>query len=499
MANALEVTGLKKSFGDQQILRGIDFSVAAGECVSFVGENGAGKSTLAKCLVGVHQPDSGTLTVAGKVVHLGSPREASACGIGLLPQELAYVPELTVFENVVLGRWPGRFGVTRPSAMRRHVEDKIKDFGIELDLDRKMRELSLGDRQMVEISKALVRDAEVLILDEPTAALTDSESNHLIDILLGLKREGLAAIYISHRMDEIGRFSDTVHVLRNGQIALTTTPQESTREQIVTAMLGQAPETLVPLTVGAPRPVAMTVRGLSADGAAPISDISFELRKGEVLGLYGVRGSGTDTLAEALGGLRPDAEGQIEIDGESGKVFKDPRRSQATGISYVPAERKRNGLVLGMSIRDNIVLPVGQKIARKFGILARRDEQRIAEDLAKRTDIRFASLAQPVSQLSGGNQQKALLASRLAPEPAIVVLHEPSRGVDVGARLQIHNYLRQLAEEGLACLLATSDVEEVIAISDRVLVIRDGKIVGELSGSTSTQAQAVLLATGAPS
>lgn len=497
MSAILSVTGLSKSFGSQPILRDISFELEEGTCVSFVGENGAGKSTLSKCLVGVHSMDAGEMIFDGRPVRPTSPRSAMRLGIGLLPQELAYVPKMTAYENIVLGRWPGKAGLTSPSRMRRSVLGTLDKYGIELDIDSRMDELSLADRQLVEISKVLTRDARLLVLDEPTAALNSAESGALIELLLRLKREGLSAIYISHRMDEVGRFSDTINVLRNGSIVLRTAPHESTERELVTAMLGQAPKVLDKSDAAPLLGVACEVKDLSSERSPRLDDISFSVSRGEVLGLFGVRGSGQDLVAEALGGMRPEVSGSVEIDGRSSAVFANPRDSQAQGIAYLPAERKRNGLVLGMSVRDNTVLPIAKKLARRFGIIGRRAERDVAAHYAERLDLRYSSLAQPVGQLSGGNQQKVLLASRLAQEPRLLVLHEPTRGVDIGARLQIHEHLRQLAAEGSACLLVTSDVDEVVAVSDRILVMRDGACVAELVGDQITPESAVLHATGA--
>ncbi|CAN5351193.1 sugar ABC transporter ATP-binding protein [soil metagenome] len=497
MSTLLEVSGLSKSFGSQRILDGIDFTVERGTCVSFIGENGAGKSTLGKCLVGVHSPDAGRISFDGRMIRPASPRAAMQLGIGLLPQELAYVPEMTAFENIVLGNWPSRAGVTTPRAQRRAVAAKLDDFGIDLDVELRMRDLSLADRQLVEIAKVLMRDAKLLVLDEPTAALNSRESNDLIELLGRLKAEGLSAIYISHRMDEVGRFSDVINVLRNGSIVLTATPGSTDDRELITAMLGQAPGTLTETDAATDGAVVCEVVDLSSGGTPSLTDVSFSVRKGEILGLFGVRGSGQDVVAEVLGGMRPDVRGSITVGGLPRRAFANPRESQAARVSYVPAERKRNGLVLGMSVRENIVLPVARLVSRVLGIIDQRAERELSARYAKTFDLRFASFSQAVAELSGGNQQKVLLASRLAQRPEVLVLHEPTRGVDIGARLQIHEHLRALAAEGIACLLVTSDVEEAVAVSDRIVVMRDGRVVAELDADQRTQESTIFHATGA--
>lgn len=497
MSAILQVSGLSKSFGSQQILDGIDFTVERGTCVSFIGENGAGKSTLGKCLVGVHSPDAGQILFDGAPVRPASPRAAMQIGIGLLPQELAYVPAMTAYENIVLGNWPQRAGITTPRAQRRAVAAKLDEFGIELDVELRMSELSLAERQLVEIVKVLMREARLLVLDEPTAALNSRESAGLVDLLLRLKGDGLSAIYISHRMDEVGKFSDVINVLRNGEVVLSTTPAQTSDRELITAMLGQAPGTLTATHSAGDGEVVCEAIGLTSLETPRLDDVSFSVRKGEILGLFGVRGSGQDVVAEMLGGMRPDVKGDIRIQGRKRRAFLSPGDSQAARVSYVPAERKRSGLVLGMSVRDNIVLPMARRLSRALGVIDRRAEKDLSVNYARKFDLRFASFSQAVAELSGGNQQKVLLASRLAQRPEVVVLHEPTRGVDIGARLQIHEHLRALAAEGIACLLVTSDVDEVVAVSDRIVVMRDGRVVAELDDESRTQESTIFHATGA--
>ncbi|SJN11811.1 Putative ribose/galactose/methyl galactoside import ATP-binding protein 1 [Leucobacter sp. 7(1)] len=497
MENILEVSGLSKSFGRQQILRKIDFAVAPGTCVSFIGENGAGKSTLGKCLVGVHQPEAGEMRFKGHAVQPGSPRAAMQLGIGLLPQELAYVPAMTAYENIVLGAWPARAGFTSPARMKRWVNAELDRLGLQLDTAQYMSDLSLADRQLVEIAKALVRRADLLVLDEPTAALSSKESNDLIELLLRLKADGLSAIYISHRMDEVSRFSDVVNVLRNGEIVLSAAPRDTTDSELITAMLGQEPGTLKSTNTAPNTTVVCRADRLNSTTVPPLRDVSFDVRQGEVLGIFGVRGSGQDVVGEAFGGLRPEVSGKICIAEAEYAPFATPYSSQDAGVSYVPAERKRNGLVLGMSIRANIALPIARRVAQLFGVINAQAEREIARQYTSELDVRYASMSQSVGELSGGNQQKVLLGGRLAQRPRVLVLHEPSRGVDIGARLQIHEHLRELAQNGTACLLITSDVEEVVAVSDRILVMRDGEIAAELCGNERSQQNTIAFATGA--
>jgi ABC-type sugar transport system ATPase subunit len=493
----LAVSHLTKRFGEQEVVRDVSFKVARGECVAFIGENGAGKSTLAKCLAGVHLPDSGQIAIEGTAVRLHSPRTARQLGVAFLPQELAYASSLSVAENIVLGQWPARWGITTRSAVRARARQALSRMDVDLALDRPMSSLTLGARQLVEIAKALLRDARLLVLDEPTAALGEAESARLFATVSRVAAGGTTVVFISHRMDEVHRFSRTVHVMRNGALVASVDPKTSTKAELVSHMLGTAANEprSTERVVGSDR-IAMRVTNFHDPGPPAVLGARFSLHEGEVLGLFGVRGSGADVIAESLGGKNKasQATAVVHLRDRSGPLFGSPLAAKRAGIAYVPQERKRDGLVLGLSVKANISLTVLSSIAR-FGIRRVSAENSLARRLATDLDLRYRSVAQTVGQLSGGNQQKVLLASRLATRPKILILHEPTRGVDVGARLQIHRELQRLAADGTSCLVVSSDVEEITNVCSRALIIRDGMILKELRQPLLTQQAALHWAT----
>jgi ABC-type sugar transport system ATPase subunit len=494
VTHLLETVRLSKNYGFYRALSEFDFTLDSGESVAVIGENGAGKSTLAKILAGVIRPDEGELRLDGNPVAFDSPRAALQAGIAFIPQELAYVPALTVGENILLGRLPLRYGFVRRRTIIERAEAEAKRFGLTVEVGRPMNRLRLAERQIVEIIKALARRARVLVLDEPTAALSDDESRNLFAVLKRLAADGVGIAYISHRMDEVKRFSDRVDVIRNGVLVASLPSATTMPEELITHMLGQAAETIEPVArrtmSGA---TALEITDWRMDGEQRLDGVSFAVGAGEVVGLFGIRGCGSDLIAEGLGGRHRTIRGELTIEGRRLRIYSSPRRARRLKLGYVPPERKADGLILPMSIRDNLNLLVLANVSH-FGVLNARLARDFARALARKFDTRYRHLRQPVSQLSGGNQQKVMLASRLAPNPRILVLHEPTRGVDVGARLEIHKLLRDIAAEGTGILLVTVDVEEAVNVSDRLLVMRDGAIVGELEGAGKTQAQALRLA-----
>ena len=489
-----EARGLTKSYGPNRILTEVGFTLARGESVALIGENGAGKSTFAKIITGVIRPDSGTLAFDGVEVVFTAPRDALAAGLAFIPQELAYLPDLTVAENIVLGQWPNRSGWTTPAGIRARAQAVCDRYDIHFDLDAPMRHLKLAERQLVEIVKALMREARMIVLDEPTAALNDQESAALFGILRRLNGQGVGVLYISHRMDEVYRFSDRVDVLRNGRRVASVRPRETTPTQLIAHMLGQEKEDFAREATARTGEAALQLRGWRSSGLPALDDVNLEVQAGEIVGLYGVRGSGADAIAEGLAGVNRGISGEIVIGGVTRGPFASPYEAKAAGLAYVPAERKRDGLVLGLPIRRNVTLMVLRSLSR-FGFVDGAAERAISDDLVRRFDVRFRGADQPVERLSGGNQQKVLLASRIAAKPRYLVLHEPTRGVDVGARVEIHRLLAGVADGGCATLMVTSDVEEAVTVPDRLIVIRDGRIAGELSGNAMTQANAISLAT----
>lgn len=492
----LETRGLSKSYAGHTVLDRVDLTIGAGETVAIIGENGAGKSTFAKIVAGVVRPESGTMLLRGTRVEFRSPRAALAAGIAFIPQELAYAPALTVAENIELGRWPSRMGVTSLAQITRQAAMECERLGVALALKKPMSELKLADRQIAEIVRALARRAGVLVLDEPTAPLSERESDHLFSVLRRMADQGVGVLYVSHRMEEVARFSDRVGVFRNGVLVAVVNSRETSQRGLVAHMLGDALKDAVrEPAASATGAAVLSLHSWSSAGTPSLHDLNVEVRAGEILGLYGLRGSGFETVAEGLGGLRRDVIGTVATGDLSRPVFRNPLESKAFGIAYVPADRKTQGLVLGLSVQANLTLAVLRRVAR-VGVVDAAAERRLARELARIVSLRFRDFGQPVWELSGGNQQKVLLASRIAVRPRFLVLYEPTRGVDVGARLEIHDLLRGLANAGTAVVLATSDVEEAVTICDRLLILRTGEIAAELSGSDLNRAAAVTAAVG---
>jgi ribose transport system ATP-binding protein len=493
----LRGTNLSKRYGAHLALSGVDFTIGRGEIVAVVGENGAGKSTLSKILGGAIRPDSGQLELDGTELHLTSPREALGAGISYIPQELAYLPNLTVAENLLVGQWPNQGGFTNRLTVRRRAAELVERFGIALDVRMPIVKLGLAERQLVEILKALARDTKILILDEPTASLTAEESANLFRVLRNLAATGVGIIFISHRLDEIFEITDRLLVLRNGAVVANLDPTNTSPRQLIDHMLGveiaQAERVLT--EVASTGPVVLELDGWSRLGQPNISGLGFGLREGEILGLFGPRGSGADIVADGLGGRIGDFHGSVEVRGVRRRTFSTPRESRSAGIGFVPPERKRDGLNLEASIASNLSMLVLPSVSR-WGFVNRLAERRMAQKWRETLQIRCRSVAQSVGALSGGNQQKVLLGSRLVAQPSFLVLNEPTRGVDVGTRAQIHQYIKQEARGGTSVLWVTSDIEEAVLVSDRLLVMRDGSIVGELTGAARTQANALALATG---
>nr|WP_282567912.1 sugar ABC transporter ATP-binding protein [Devosia sp. MC1541] len=480
-------------------MSGVDLDLERGQTIALLGENGAGKSTLSKIITGVVQPDrDGKYSIEGQEMSFNAPRDALAAGVALIPQELAYVPAMSIADNIMLNRWAGKAGMVTGRSVLADAQAACERVGIDLgDLKRPMTQLRLAERQLVEIVKAITRQARIIVLDEPTAALSQDESNRLFAIIDRLNKDGVGVLYVSHRMDEVYDFSDRVVVLRNGRKVADLITKQSTHAELIAHMLGHEHKAIANTDAPDADAVApaIEVAGWTLPGMPSIENVSFSIAPTEILGIYGLRGSGADLVAEGFGGMRPDMTGSLKLFGDRASVPNSPIATRSLGIGHVPAERKREGLVLKRSIQENVVMLIMKSLA-KYGVINGVRERETATDLVSRFDARYNSLGQAIGQLSGGNQQKILLASRIAIDPRFLVLHEPTRGVDVGARGQIHSFLRSIARKGCPALVVTSDIEEAVDLCDRLLVIRQGRVVGELRGAAKTQAAAAQLAAG---
>jgi len=449
-----------------------------------VGENGAGKSTLSKIVSGVHAPDEGDVLVDGKRVRFHSPRDALAVGIATIAQEIALVPRATVEENVLLGIEPRRAGLLRRRAMRRRFDELNERLDMWLPPNARAGELRTAEQQKVEIMRAIARDARLIVMDEPTAALTRAESRRLLEIIRQLAAAGTSVLLISHYLDEVLAVCDTVTVMRNGRIVRTAPAANETEQSLVNAMVGRDVSLEYPPKTPPPpdAPTVLEVRGLSRRGA--IEDVSLSIRAGEIVGLAGLVGSGRTEVARAIFGADPVEGGEILLDGKPVRV-RGPRGASRLGIALLPESRKEQGLVMMRSVRENVTLSTLPEFAAA-GLVSRRRERARTQELGRDLAIRASSVDAPVSTLSGGNQQKVLFAKWLVRPPRVLIADEPTRGVDVGAKRQIHELIRELAARGMAVLLISSELEEVLGLSHRVLVMRRGRIAASYSSEEAT-------------
>ena len=478
----LELHGISKAFPGVQALSGVDLDVRAGEIHALVGENGAGKSTLVKILAGLYAPDAGGIRLAGRSLHRFDPHAAGRFGIAVVHQHLGLFPSLSGLENLFAGDLPTIGGRVDWRRVRREAAALLGELGIELDLGRPVGELSVAERQQIQIARALRRESQVLILDEPTAALGDRESAALFALLQRLREQGLAIVYISHRLEEIFRLADRITVLRDGARVATLEAAQTDRAHVVALMVGREVGEAVArprVEVGAP---LLQVRELSVTGA--VHDVSFELHAGEVLGVAGLAGSGKEQLVRALAGMMRAQAGRVGAPGGPARP-PSPPVAQRLGIAYVPGDRAGQAVVTGMNVRENTTLSVLRELST-LGFPRRAEETALAQKLTAELDVRAASLEQPLATLSGGNQQKVAVARRLASEPRVLILEEPTQGVDIAARAGIHAIVRDLAAQGVAVLLVSSDLPELLALSDRVAVMREGRIAVTLAGEGAT-------------
>ncbi|MEZ5100933.1 MAG: sugar ABC transporter ATP-binding protein [Thermoleophilia bacterium] len=488
----VEVVGIGKRFGGVQALRDIDVTIARGEIHALVGENGAGKSTLGKVIAGVHVPDEGFLRVNGKQVAYRSPRDALTDGLTLIAQEISLVPARSVIENVYLGREAHRGSFVDRRELKRRYAELNERAGFGLPGEIPVGALRLADQQKVEILRALARNAELIVMDEPTAALTADESEKLFDIIRGLKERGTTIVYVSHFLEEVLALVDTVTVLKDGELIRTAPAAEETPERLVTAMVGRALDlAFPPKQFPAPdAPVVLSVRGLARGKA--LNGISLDVRAGEIVGLAGLIGSGRSEVARAIFGADRRDAGEFELDGKP-YAARSPRQAIRAGIAMLPESRKDQGLMMERSLVENVTLPHLEDVSQGT-FVQHRLEHRKASTLMREVDVRAARPTARVATLSGGNQQKVLFAKWLFRRPRLLIADEPTRGVDVGAKAAIYELIHRLAAEGMAVLLISSEHEEVLGLAHRVLVMRGGEVVAEFDGHEVTEDQVMAAA-----
>ncbi len=485
--------GISKGFPGVQALDGVSLTCLPGEIHAIVGENGAGKSTLMKILSGAYTADAGTIRIDGVEVALATPHEAQARGIGMVYQELILVPDLSVAENIYLDRQPtGRFGIIDRRRLREDANALLTSLSAPVDADTLIRDLSVGQSQMVEIAKVYSQDPRILVLDEPTSALTEHETQILFETLRKLRAEGIAVIFISHRLKEVMEIADRVTVLRDGALVDSQPIGELTPGDIVRMMVGRDVGDLFPKRTVEVGDVVLQVEDFARTGV--FADISFEVRAGEIVGLAGLVGAGRTEIARSIFGLDPYDRGEVHIDGELVKIGS-PRDAIKAKMGYVPEDRKREGLILGLSVRSNTVISILSELSRT-GWITRRAELPTVETMMERFSLTPPDPERMVATFSGGNQQKVVMGRWTAATPRVLFLDEPTRGVDVGAKAEIHALMGELASHGIAIVMISSELVEVLSASDRILVIHEGRIGAEFSREDATEERIMMAATG---
>ena len=494
MSTLLKLNGIHKAFAGVQALRGVSFELEAGEVHALVGENGAGKSTLIKVITGAHAPDQGTIEVQGNPIIDNDPVRARNLGIAAIYQQPALFPELTVAENIALGLEPGgAWRRIRWGERRARAERLLARIGANIHPETEVRRLTMPEQQLVEIARALGADARILIMDEPSASLGDQEVDNLFRVIRELKAQGVGIIYISHRLEELPRIADRVTALRDGTLVGTQAMSEVNRGDLIRMMVGRELSAVFPKTVVERGDVVLEVRGLGCR-ASGVHEVDFNVRAGEILGLAGLVGAGRTEVSRVLFGLTPADAGEILLRGER-VTIDTTARAVELGIAYVPEDRRHHGVILEMSVATNTTLATLGAISRA-GLLDFRRERAVAADFVQRLGVKTATIDTPVGNLSGGNQQKVALARWLAAEPAVLILDEPTQGVDVGAKAEIHRLMGDLAARGLAIIMISSELPEILGMSDRIVVMHAGTVAGALDREGATQEAILELALG---
>lgn len=489
----INMIGICKSFGANKVLGGVNLHVRPGEVHALMGENGAGKSTLMNILTGIHRADAGTIMVDGKEVTFKNNKDAEEHGIAFIHQELNIWPNLSVLENLFLMNQPKtKFGTIDFKKMREMAEAKCQEIGIDLPLDEIAGECSVGQQQMTEITRSLMLDAKTVIMDEPTAALTERETDRLFEVMKKLKNKGVSIIYISHRMEEVFANCDTITVMRDGQTISSRPTEETNMDQIVGDMVGRVMSEYYPARTNVPGDEIFRVEGFTQPGV--FRDISFNLRKGEILGVAGLMGAGRTEIMRAIFGVDPHESGKLYFEGKEIHI-KNPRDAIRHGFGFITENRKTEGLILDFSIERNIALSSEERLAQSH-VINDKKEFDFSSELSKRLGVKAQDINLPASTLSGGNQQKVVIAKWVGMHPKLLILDEPTRGIDIGAKKDIYDLMNELTAKGVSIIMVSSELPEVIGMSDRILVIHEGRAAGIVEHKNATQTRIMTLATG---
>ena len=489
----IELRNIHKAFGSNEVLKGVDLKLKSGEVHALMGENGAGKSTLMNILTGIHKQDKGQIFVDGKEISFKNPLEAEAYGIAFIHQELNIWPNLSILENLFLMHSvTNGMGILDFKAMRAMAEQKCREIEIELPLDMEAGECSVGQQQMTEIVRNLLLDAKVVIMDEPTAALTERETEKLFEVMRSLKKRGVAMVYISHRMEEVTQNCDTITVMRDGVSVATRPVKKYSMEQIVRDMVGRSITEFYPDRRNKPGEVLLEIKHFEQPGV--FHDINFNLRKGEILGFAGLMGSGRTEIMRAVFGVDPHAGGELVFKGEPLKITR-PEDAIKAGLGFVTENRKTEGLILDFSILRNIALPSVDSFA-KSGVINFKVLNDFADKMAAKLGVKASTLDLEAGALSGGNQQKVVIAKWVGMHPEVIIMDEPTRGIDVGAKRDIYELMNELTASGVSIIMVSSELPEVLGMSDRIVVVHEGRIAGELLHDEADQEKIMTLATG---
>lgn len=487
----LSATGISKEFPGVKALSNVDLEVRQGEVLALLGENGAGKSTLIKILSGVYSLDTGSVTVCGQNVRFNNPLEAKAAGIGIIHQELNYVATVSVAENIFMGDIPKKGFLVDYKKMHAQASEIMRRIGLDIDPKKPIGQCSVAEKQLIEIAKVISHDVKVLIMDEPTSALNDIETENLFEFVKQAAQMGISIIYISHKLEEIFRLADNIVVLRDGQVTGRFSVKQTTQNQLITAMVGRSPEEMYVKQPGIASSIALEVRNLSTH---TLNDISFTAHKGEILGIFGLMGSGHQEIGSAIVGQQIVKQGELLVNGNLVHI-NSPVDAINNGISYVPAERKTEGLVLNNSVQVNTMVSYYAKNQKKR-LIDKSFEEKATTSWVERLRIKTPSIHTRCEALSGGNQQKVVIAKCLEVEPEILILNEPTRGIDVGAKTEIYRILDTLLQSGKCIIMITSEMPELLAMADKIIVFHEGHISGMLSSSEATPENVLKYAIG---